>query len=99
MTKIFIIIIIIITILSIFKDRILQRGIFRIPLDYNQIKTVSEQNETINKVLQDYERVGIKIPLDIIEELNYHNFDSEDQIKNFIQVQRNNWKLENNKKL
>ena len=99
MDKIFIVGIVIIAILTIFKDRILQRGIFRPADDYNQIKTVSEQNETINKVLQEYERSGIKIPLDIVEELNYNNFDSEDQIKNFIQVQRNNWKLENNKKL
>lgn|SRR5699024_1088145 len=52
----------------------------------------------VNEVLNIYEESNIKIPLDIIEELQFMNFSNEKQVFEYIENQRNHWKLENNKK-
>jgi Bacteriophage phi-29 early protein GP16. len=51
----------------------------------------------VENVLDIYETNGIKISLDIIEELCYLKLDSEEMIFNFIEKQRKSWKLENSK--
>lgn len=51
------------------------------------------------KVIQNYDKSNIRIPLDIIEDLSYMKLDNEKDIENFIEVQRNYWKLENSKKV
>ena len=53
----------------------------------------------INKVLDIYEQSNIKIQLDIIEELSYMTFHSDKEVFDYIENQRNHWKLENNKKV
>ena len=52
----------------------------------------------VNEVLNIYEESNIKIPLDIIEELQFINLSDEKQVFEYIENQRNHWKLENNKK-
>ncbi|QHJ75884.1 hypothetical protein [Bacillus phage SRT01hs] len=52
------------------------------------------------EALEVYERLGIKIPLDIIEELTYLNgFRTKDEVMSYIETMRNNWKQENSKKV
>lgn len=47
-----------------------------------------------------YERAGIKIPLDIIEELSFIDpLKTKEEAINYIENQRANWKLENSKKV
>ena len=51
-----------------------------------------------NDVLNIYDQSGIKIPLDIVEELSFNNIDDRKQIFDFIENQRQYWILENRKK-
>jgi len=67
------------------------------------------ENKTINnkvsltnieiKVLDWYEASNIKIPVDIIEDLSNMKLDTEENIMNYIEIQRYFWKLENSKKV
>lgn len=52
----------------------------------------------IEEILQEYEQLGIKLPLDILEELEFYNFKDRDEAINFIENQRIHWKYENMKK-
>lgn len=63
---------------------------------YNDSK--KELSLNIITVLKIYEVSGIKLPFDIIEELEYLNIDSKTEIYSFIENQRQHWKLENTKK-
>lgn len=66
------------------------------------------QSTTINRttnlrhsqeeVLNIYERSNIKIPVEIIEDLQYNDITEHDDIIDFIENQRHYWKLENTKK-
>lgn len=53
---------------------------------------------TQNKVLDLYEQSNIRLPLDILEDLATQNLKTEKEIFDFIENQRNHWKLENQKK-
>lgn len=53
---------------------------------------------TQNKVLDLYEQSNIRLPLDILEDLSTQNLKTEKEIFDFIENQRNHWKLENQKK-
>lgn len=50
------------------------------------------------KVLDMYDQSGIRVPADIIEDLNYMNLETEEEIFKYIENQRYYWKLENTKK-
>lgn len=58
-----------------------------------------ELSDTIEKVLNTYDQSGIRLPLDIIEELDYLNLTSEVEITEYIESQRIHWKYECMKKL
>lgn len=53
---------------------------------------------TQNKVLDLYEQSNIRLPLDILEDLTTQNLKTEKEIFDFIENQRIQWKLENQKK-
>lgn len=50
------------------------------------------------EVLDIYQESGIKIPLDILEELSYMRLDTKSDIFKYIENQRHFWTLENRKK-
>lgn len=54
-------------------------------------------NNMVN-VLDIYEDSHIRIPVDIIEDLAYMNIHADKDIMDYIENQRNYWKLENQKK-
>ncbi len=58
-----------------------------------------ELSDAIEKVLTTYDQSGIRLPLDIIEELDYLNLTSEAEITAYIESQRIHWKYECMKKL
>ena len=62
------------------------------------IDRTSNLSTVVNEVLNIYDQSNIKIPLDIIEELHYMNLTTDKQVFDYIENQRNHWKLENNKK-
>ena len=62
------------------------------------IDRISNLSNVVNEVLDIYEQSNIKIPLDIIEELQHLNLSTDKQVYDYIENQRNHWKLENNKK-
>lgn len=51
------------------------------------------------EVLDKYERSNIRIPADILEELPYLTKLDEDETLEYIEQQRQHWKLENGKKV
>lgn len=58
------------------------------------------QVEHYREALDVYERSGIKLPLDIIEELTFVDFlKTKEDVMDYIENQRSNWKLENSKKV
>lgn len=66
-----------------------------------QNKTIdrkSNLSNVVNEVLNIYEESNIRIPLDIIEELQYMDLTNEKQVYEYIENQRNFWTLENRKK-
>ena len=73
----------------------------------NQINTELQQNavnpstnlpEKLDKALDEYDQLGIRIPADIIEDLSTQQFNSVDHAIKRIELHRNNWKVENSKK-
>ena len=56
-------------------------------------------SEVLNITLEQYDRQGIRIPLDIIEDLQHEQFSGIDDCMRSVEQQRNNWKLENSKKV
>lgn len=56
-------------------------------------------SDTIEVVLTTYDQSGIRLPLDIIEELDYLNLTTESEITAYIESQRIHWKYECMKKL
>ena len=52
----------------------------------------------INAVLDIYDDANIKLPLDIIEDLDYMNLETAKEAYDYIENQRLHWKLENTKK-
>ena len=60
--------------------------------------SINHFTQTQNKVLDIYEHSNIRIPLDILEDLSTLSFQSEKETFEFIENQRNYWKLENQKK-
>lgn len=65
----------------------------------NQPSTSTTMSPLVDTALDIYEQSMIKLPLDIIEELSYNEFDNVDEVIKFIEMQRVNWKFENQKKL
>ena len=56
-------------------------------------------SEVLNTVLEQYDRQGIRIPIDIIEDLQHEQFSGIDDCMKSVEQQRHNWKLENSKKV
>lgn len=67
-------------------------------LQNKSIDRTSNLSNVVNEVLDIYDQSNIKLPLDIIEELQYANLSTDKQVYDYIENQRNHWKLENNKK-
>lgn len=77
---------------------------------YQELEHINEEikNKTVDhtyslsrnalQVLDIYEQSGIKIPLDILEEVSQSIGFTQKEIYDFIESQRQNWKLENSKK-
>lgn len=59
---------------------------------------INRFTNTQNKVLDVYENSNIRLPYDILEDLAAQNLKTEKEIFDFIENQRNYWKLENQKK-
>ena len=59
----------------------------------------NQLSEVLNVTLEQYDRQGIRIPIDIIEDLQYEQFESIDDCMKSVEQQRHNWKLENSKKV
>lgn len=53
---------------------------------------------TQSQVLDEYEHQGIKIPVDIIDDLVFMNIDDKERLYLFIENQRKNWKNEHMKR-
>jgi hypothetical protein len=69
-----------------------------------QLETLTfDHNVNLTKleifVLEQYDMNNIRIPVDIIEDLHNMKLTTESDIFNFIESQRNYWKLENTKKI
>ena len=56
-------------------------------------------SEVLNVTLEQYDRQGIRIPIDIIEDLQHEQFSGIDDCMKSVEQQRHNWKLENSKKV
>lgn len=56
-------------------------------------------SKAVTRTLDIYDQSHIRIPVDIIEDLSYIDFENEQEIFAFIEIQRNYWKLENSKKV
>lgn len=61
-------------------------------------KPINRFTQSQNRVLDLYEQSNIRLPLDILEDLSTQNLKTEKEIFDFIENQRNQWKLENQKK-
>ena len=82
----------------------------QIALKKHQLETLTEQFNTQNtdrktnltitqtQVLDNYEKSNIRIPIEIIEDLEYNRITDKKEIEKFIENQRYYWKLENTKK-
>lgn len=71
-----------------------------------QQKQIDFRPSTVNnlpimyeRVLDAYENQGIRIPIEIIEELVHSRANTEDEVFKFIESQRNVWKQESMKKV
>lgn len=67
-------------------------------LQNRSIDRGSNLSNVVNEVLDIYEQSNIKIPIDIIEELQFMNLTDNKQVFDYIENQRNYWTLENRKK-
>lgn len=52
-----------------------------------------------SSVLDLYDESNIRIPVDIIEDLHHKKLSTEKEVMEYVENQRNFWKLENTKKL
>lgn len=52
-----------------------------------------------NDILDYYDNYNIKIPKDIMEDISHQHFKSNKDLVNYIESQRQHWKLENSKKI
>lgn len=64
-----------------------------------QVDSRTMTSEAVNNVLNKYDYMNIRVPKDIIEDVTYYGFTDEKQIFEYIESQRQHWKLENNKKM
>ena len=62
------------------------------------IKTIDLNKEQLT-VIDLYYKINIRLPYDILEELTFYNSKDKKEIFQFIELQRNHWKLENSKKM
>ena len=60
--------------------------------------SINHFTQSENRVLDLYDHSNIRLPLDILEDLSTLPFQTEKEIFDFIENQRNYWKLENQKK-
>ena len=65
------------------------------------IKSPFSYSTHVTNALNLYQNSFIKLPVDILEELSFFNdsFTSTTDVVTFIENQRNNWKIENTKRL
>ena len=65
------------------------------------IKSPFSYSSQVTNALNLYQNSFIKLPADILEELSFFNdsFTSTTDVVTFIENQRNNWKIENTKRL
>ncbi|URQ05135.1 DNA-binding protein [Bacillus phage Sarmo] len=74
-------------------------------IDYLQDKIYAReyggtQVEHYKEALDEYEKSGIKLPLDIIEELTFVDYlRTKEDVMTYVETHRANWKLENSKKV
>ena len=61
-------------------------------------RSISDLPLMVENVIEAYERQGIVLPLDIIDDLTYQVFNDEDQTQKYIEAQRSNWKVKNSQK-
>lgn len=99
MSKIYIISLSIIIIISIIILLINRYNMYykKEDLPENEGRKLNLNNDTID-IIELYNKMGIKLPLDIIEELEYNNFSNELDIIAYIENQRIHWKYECMKK-
>ncbi|UTC25186.1 hypothetical protein Bfsp1_30 [Cytobacillus phage Bfsp1] len=83
------------------KLRIKRQELDRIQsmIDNSSLDRGTGLTQTQVKVLDKYERSNIRIPADILEELPHIVHLSESDTLEYIEHQRNHWKLENSKKV
>lgn len=68
--------------------------------EQNEIKKGQSFSKVQRDALDLYERAGVRLSADILEELYYHrDMKTVAEVKQFIENQRVNWKLENSKKI
>jgi|SRR5690625_4780195 len=67
-------------------------------LQNRSIDRTSNLSNVVNETLDIYEQSNIKIPIDIIEDLQFMNLTDNKQVFDYIENQRNYWTLENRKK-
>lgn len=65
----------------------------------NKINPIVNLSTIVNNVLDVYEQSNIQLPTNIIEQLSFMRFDDELDVLEYIEIQRNYWKLENTKKV
>jgi hypothetical protein len=67
-------------------------------LKNNRAMQPTKLSKEENEILDIYENAGIRIPVDILEDLQNMKLTNTKDIFNFIEIQRRYWKLENMKK-
>lgn len=65
----------------------------------NKVSKSTTLPQALDMALDEYDRAGIRIPLDIIEDLSGENFTDKEEAIKLIEMHRTNWKFENQKKL
>lgn len=83
------------------QKKLLQYQIKEARTTLNNLTVAKETqlSNVVNDVLNVYDQVSIRIPKDIIEDLTYLDLKDHDEVQDFIENQRQHWKLENSKKL
>lgn len=69
------------------------------PIQSTPINRTTNLYKTFDLALDEYENQNIRIPIDIIEDLQTTQFSSKEEAISMIENHRYNWKQENNKKL
>lgn len=68
-------------------------------IDNRSIVNNIQLSRVESAVLDLYDESNIRIPVDIIEDLHHKKLSTEKEVMEYVENQRNFWKLENTKKL